>query len=289
MPGDPNFLPSDRVSIQILGHAERYRPFGYPIPPRPNEPDVPDACTHQYAHGPVVRIALLYFSRKSNPGEFGHSRVPTLWSKWWVAETAEELPRGSVVHVGDIHDRSCAVNLRNLKCMSVGELIGLIVAVVIVVAVVVVLIVALRATTVRPVDLPGHPGVKYAWRGAKGDVSALVKVFEAASAAIRQHVTVSPTTIDAALSKVLIVVYPNPKIPNPSFPTILGAPAEVWGICWAGQEVWVGSTFDALCHELCHCVLQGIGLAVTDHSRFADLGAYAAIDAFELTLAHPTV
>ena len=163
--------------------------------------------------------------------------------------------------------------------MNVGEIIGLILAVVIVIAVVVLVVVALRATKVRWLDLPGHPGCKYGWRGAKGDVAVLVKAFEAASAAIRKHVSISPTTIDAALSKSLIVVYPNPKVPNPSYPRILGAPAEVWGISW-GQEVWVGSTYDALCHELCHSVFQSMGMAATDHSRFADLGAYAAIDEY---------
>jgi hypothetical protein len=163
--------------------------------------------------------------------------------------------------------------------MGTGEWIGLGLVVAIIAALTVVLISAIRATTVRWIDLPGRPGCKYAWKGRSGDVAHLLRALERAEDSVRKHVKVQPIIIDAAMASVAIVIFPEQKIPNPSYPRIVGAAETVWGICW-GHEIWVGAELDALCHELCHSILLGCGIAVTDHSRFDDLGATAAINDF---------
>jgi hypothetical protein len=168
--------------------------------------------------------------------------------------------------------------------MQLGEWIGLCIGVAIAVTLAVILILAIRNMTVRWYDLPGHPGCKYAWRYEKGEVAKLLKAFEAASACIRQYVKMPSETIDAALSSALIVAYPTQKVPNPNYPRILGESAEVWGVSW-GKEIWIGSGYEALCHELCHSIFGVVGEG--DHSKFAEFGAYAAIDAYEASIRTP--
>jgi hypothetical protein len=162
--------------------------------------------------------------------------------------------------------------------LQTGEWIGLGLAIVIVVALVIVLVVALRATTVRWRDM--QDGVKYAWKGNDGDVKRLKSAFNLAMECSKKHLKVPALS----LSSIYILVWPDVMIPNPNNPRIISAPEKVWGICW-GNEIWIGSSFDGLCHEICHTMLQIVGIPVTDHSKFEELGANAAISEYAQRLA----